>query len=320
MPKVKVVHRAYYKYTLLCYDDLMTDVITDELIKALRLADSYELTKLAGHANDNYLISAGDRKIVVKCLGEHTPENEQLKGVYRQYLMENGLPVAPFLKFTNGTYVFTDKGKSYVALDFVEGQEARGKEEQVTEQVAGLLAKIHLLPHDTLPERVNWFDGGYVERVINEVQLGGDEAGELRKQTDTFSSLWDGSLRLGIVHGDLHLGNIIIDNTNQIATVIDWEEVGIVPVIFDIAGTIQSLAQTDDGYNTDLFNRFFEAYQAIRPLTHAEKSMFPEAVRYVSFIVYVWALMKYKQGHMGHERYQYFKRQYDQPVKVPPVR
>lgn len=301
------------------YYDQMTDVISDELTKALGITEELTVKKLAGNANDNYLLTLPSRKIVVKCLGEHTPENEQLEGIYRQYLLDNDLPVTPFLTFTNGMYVFTSHGLSYVALDYVEGEEAREKEHKVVGQVARLSAKLHKLEYETMPERVNWLNGKYVEHVITELQLASEEAEELRKQNSTFPNFWDESLPLGIVHGDLHLGNIIIDNTDHITTIIDWEEVGVVPIVLDIAGTVQSLAQTDEGFTKEVFDKFFEVYQYVRRLSQTEKDILEEAIRYRSFIVYVWALMKYKQRLMGRERYEFFKKRYYQEVVVPPV-
>lgn len=297
----------------------MPDIISDKLIHALGLEDGYKVTKLAGNANDNYLIRTTSRNIVVKCLGEHTPENEELEGIYRQHLMSQGLPVAPFLAFKNGKYVYSNNGHDYVALDYIEGVEARDKEPVIADQVAVFMARTHQLDYDLMPKRVNWLDGTYLERVCNEVHLDNELVEELKQQNESFIDFWKIGLPQGIIHGDLHGGNIIINANDQIVSVVDWEEVGIVPLVLDVAGAVQDLAQSETGFNQEVFEKFIKTYQSIRPMTKAEKDVFSESIRYRSFIVYLWALMKYKQGLMGAKRLNFFKQRYYNHPAVPTI-
>jgi Ser/Thr protein kinase RdoA (MazF antagonist) len=298
----------------------MLNIINNQILLALGLDSNNEVTKLAGNANDNFLIQTRGRKVVVKCLGEHTAVNEELEGSYRQYLTDNNLPVSPFLRFNNNQYTFSNAGSDYVAIDYIEGVEARGKAPEIAEQLAAIMAKLHTLKYESLPVRVNWLDGNYLDHILTEVNLDPSLISELKRQNTSFPDFWNMKLPKGIVHGDLHDGNIIVSTTNVVLALIDWEETGIEPIILDIAGTVQALCQNEDGFDEQIFNQFFNAYQSIRSLTDPEIMIFDEAVRYRSFIVYIWALMKFKQGLMTEGKFNYFKQRFEDHPIVPEIK
>ena len=199
----------------------MTNVISQKLLKELGLSGQTEVTTLAGNANDNYLIHSGQRKIVVKCFGGHTPKNEEIEGVYRQYLSANNIPVAKFIQFASGRYVYSNAGFDYVALNYVEGCEARGRESIIVEELATIIAQVHLLDYSAMSKRSHWLNGLYVKGVCNETQLNTELIDELQKQNNSFSDFWSDKLPKGIIHGDLHAGNIILGPNDQIVSIID---------------------------------------------------------------------------------------------------
>jgi Ser/Thr protein kinase RdoA (MazF antagonist) len=297
----------------------MSDTIPDAVLNAFGIRGDCEISELAGNANDNYLVQSENSKLVVKRLGEHNAENEEIEGDYRSFMADKGLPVVPFSKSTNGPYVVAYAGDNYVALEYRDGVEARGKESAVASEVAALAAKIHSLEFERLPLRENFLDGTYVEKICNEVTLSDDIVQELYEQKASFPNFWDISLPTGIVHGDLHMGNLILDADDRIVSIIDWEECGRLPVLLDIAGTVQALSQTVEGINEQIFTDFFAHYQKIRPLTDNERVLFSEALRYRSFIIYIWALMKHKQGLMERAKFEYFKERYYRRVVVPKI-
>lgn len=295
----------------------MSTLLPQKLLAEMSVPVPHTVTRLAGNANDNYLLEFAGRKLVIKCLGEQSSANAELEGIYRRYLHDCGLPVQRFLKFSTDTYVIPVGSRSYVALDYIEGGEARGNNHLVATSLGSLSGKLHGLDYVGLPQREHWLNGNYLEYVFGRLLLPQDQRGEMYEQNQSFPDFWGIGLPLGIGHGDLHMGNVILGAKHQVVSLIDWEEVGVMPRILDLAGTVQALSHGIEGFDAQVYHDFFQSYQHERPLTAMEKELLPEAIRYRSFIVYVWAATKHHQGVMAQERLAYFRQRYYAPVSIP---
>ncbi|HZM63971.1 MAG TPA: phosphotransferase [Candidatus Saccharimonadales bacterium] len=120
------------------------------LLSALGVDSKPEIVVLPG--NENYLVKTSEQDFVVKKLQGHTAINTELEGVYRHYLADAKLPVAPYIALTGNSYVLTDGKDRYVATSYTRGKMATPNK-QMTTATATLLAKIHSLDFSTMPKR-----------------------------------------------------------------------------------------------------------------------------------------------------------------------
>ena len=114
----------------------------------------------------------------------------------------------------------------------------------------------------------------------------------------------------GIIHGDLHAGNVLVDRSNRarVIAILDFEEAGENLYLIDLALTLmaEGAPWDADSMDPDLLRAVKQGYESIRPLTEAEKSWLPVAIRYASEAWINWFEAN------GYERYaRQHRRRYD---------
>jgi Ser/Thr protein kinase RdoA (MazF antagonist) len=121
---------------------------------------------------------------------------------------------------------------------------------------------------------------------------------DLLRLIDNMPSFED--LPCGIIHTDPYLVNLIETPSGSLA-LIDWEDAGISYPLLDVAYGAAHLCTftardrrmwgvpgPDEGllWRPDWGKIFLTAYEAVRPLTPAERNLLPDAVRF-SFLCYI---------------------------------
>lgn len=89
-------------------------------------------------------------------------------------------------------------------------------------------------------------------------------------------------LRKGIVHHDIHLGNIIMNDGKP--TLIDWDDLNYAPYVKDVTNALMHCvflpaAERKEPVPTELANAFLREYQKIFPLTPEEVGAVPTMLR-----------------------------------------
>jgi homoserine kinase type II len=297
--------------------------LPDEILQALGIASKFETVPLAGYENDNYLVKTAEASFVVKRLrAQHSIADTELEGIYRHYLAASDLPIAPYIPLKERAYVRTVAGDNYVATRYITGKTPKTCTKDVVVQAAILLAKIHSLGTTNLPSRGTWLQENYIYdslKAVNDTYQKAKKAfAVLRASTPDF---WNSNLPQGIIHGDLHDENMVIDSQGNIVSIIDWEEVAIAPLLLDVAYAARALAFSDGVCDKALFTAFIDAYQSVRPLTQLEKDLFQAALQYTVLVLSVWAHTKVSQNQLDETVFQslgnYYKTNYRTPeIKV----
>lgn len=89
-------------------------------------------------------------------------------------------------------------------------------------------------------------------------------------------------LRKGIVHHDIHLGNIILKDGKL--TLIDWDDLNYAPYIKDVTNALMHCvflpaAERSEGMPGEMADVFLREYQKTFPLTSKEVDMLPKMLR-----------------------------------------
>jgi Ser/Thr protein kinase RdoA (MazF antagonist) len=108
-----------------------------------------------------------------------------------------------------------------------------------------------------------------------------------------------------------------VDAQDKIASLIDWEETGVEPLLLDVAHSAQQLSFKHGICNHELFNTFITTYQNVRPLTDLEKKWFEAALHYTMLVLSVWAHVKKSRAEMDDDLFErvgnYYRARYEIP-------
>ena len=305
-----------------CYDDFYESILMSSLpkhlLRVLGVNADASITPLPGNENENYLVKQGADAFVVKRLRGQSAANTETEAVYRQYLAESALPVVPYVHLADDSYVLQTDNGNFVATPYQYGKTPQS-DPKVIEEAARLLAKVHLLDSSSLPHRTSWYRKDYVAESLDHI----DDTYAFAKsvfveQSASAPDFWNGQLPIGIIHGDLHEDNIVVDAAGDIVGILDWEECGVEPLLLDVAHSAQQFSFERGVCNEALFHTFMRAYQEVRPLTTLEKQLFDDALRYGMLALSVWAHIKMSRGEMSEDLFQrvgnYYRSSYEIPV------
>jgi Ser/Thr protein kinase RdoA (MazF antagonist) len=106
------------------------------------------------------------------------------------------------------------------------------------------------------------------------------------------SAIFDAPLPHGIIHGDFHIGNLLVRSQadRTIVALLDFEEAQLSPLLVDVAfGLFGSHALHYTRRRTQAnVHAFLDGYVAIRPLAAAEQDNLALAVRFVAGACALW--------------------------------
>ncbi len=242
------------------------------------------------------------------CPPSHSYEQVQADTEALLYLSRQHYP-APTLRLTRTAQpAFEWQTSSWAyAHDFIEGKQPEWNLATL-EEVAKLLGRLHLLNDNTqpFPTKVNWLDD--LNQVIERTEsctnhvIWGQPAREVATILSSLPSLALQDLPNGIMHGDVHEGNLLRNPAGQLF-LLDWEHAGIGPLLLDLAlvlgwhclwpasksqnlsGEPIHLASEIDKFDFDFDEEwcktFLATYQQFRPLTSQEVQYLAVAIRFV---------------------------------------
>jgi Ser/Thr protein kinase RdoA (MazF antagonist) len=264
-----------------------------------------------GVSNKNYVFSDGKQKYVARvCLFE--PEN-QLKAMvpFLKYAENTGYPAARIIKTTNGSDYIKSYENPIIVTSYLQGDTANhiAIKTQHLASLAQLVANFHNLdwkPTNT-PITLN---PDYIFDVydrIKDYRPTDKDADSIRlielvdlyykkfKETN-FTELAK-SLPQGITHGDINLGNVLLEG-NKAISLLDFEEMGVSWQLQDIAMILVTWSFPNGEPNREFINTFLKEYELYRPLAKIEKENIVNATEFIAFRQCVYAKSMMSKGRM----------------------
>ncbi len=167
-----------------------------------------------GIANHNYVVSTDQGDFVVKFLVTQTPETIENDVAIQQQLSQAGVGTAHYRRSRDGEYLYRGHHNlNTVISEKIDGVPPRQMSAGLVSDIGRHLALFH----------------------TSEVACPNpNEAGSLMKpgvsgaHTEWARTLLDQPLPRGIIHGDLHNGNALVDPRHQdrVIAILDFEEAG----------------------------------------------------------------------------------------------
>lgn len=273
---------------------VFTEVSTREAAPFLRALNLGELTHLEGAAggieNTNYFVSTerdGQRHDLVLTLFERlTFEQLPFYLHLMKHLAGKGIPVPDPAPDSKGQLLHKLKGKPAAVVNRLQGRSELAPNVDQCAQVGAMLARMHLAGQDYNREQPNLRGLAWWNDTIPVVlpHVGPDQAAllraELAYQNHIAASPAYAALPRGPVHADLFRDNVMF-HEGQLSGFFDFYFAGWDHWVFDLAVCVNDWCiNLDTGHQVaDRVAAMLEAYASVRPLTAAERALWPGMLR-----------------------------------------
>ncbi|MEY2682931.1 MAG: homoserine kinase [Pseudomonadota bacterium] len=273
---------------------VFTEVSTREAAPFLRALNLGELTHLEGAAggieNTNYFVSTerdGQRHDLVLTLFERlTFEQLPFYLHLMKHLAGKGIPVPDPAPDSKGQLLHKLKGKPAAVVNRLQGRSELAPNADQCAQVGAMLARMHLAGQDYNREQPNLRGLAWWNDTIPVVlpHVGPDQAAllraELAYQNHIAASPAYAALPRGPVHADLFRDNVMF-HEGQLSGFFDFYFAGWDHWVFDLAVCVNDWCiNLDTGHQVaDRVAAMLQAYASVRPLTAAERALWPGMLR-----------------------------------------
>lgn len=247
-----------------------------------------------GKENTTALVTTDAGKVIVRMWGEthgymgtHSDDDILDEITFMDFCRKQGAPVPMLYRSHAGNlYEKTPDGRAYGVMEYVEGNSPQQFTPEMVEQIAMVMARLHLAVADfSFPAKRSW--PGTVLDMTN-TRIAAFEAGDfVMNQEDTallqeairhYQKLLDScnlaALPSAVIHGDIMWENIKFQGA-QLAGIFDFGDCRESYFIEDITKSLLFAFESPNhcmyGETGENIGIFLRAYQRVRPLTNVEK-------------------------------------------------
>lgn len=100
------------------------------------------------------------------------------------------------------------------------------------------------------------------------------------------------ALPRGIIHGDFYYDNALFKN-NEISVILDFEQAGIGPYLFDLGVAISGTCLKDQKLDKNLMLNYLKGYQSKRPLSLIENELLQTSIIIGLFSIALWRIKRF---------------------------
>ena len=243
-----------------------------------------------GMANHNYLVQTQEGKeYVVKFPIEETRESLENDLAIEEQLAAAKIGTSVYCQTTDGKFIF-EEGLLAVVSPKIEGVHPEVVDKEVSFAIGKVLAQFHKAVTTIPNPRNSWLNLQTVARVNS--QENHEFTQTARKFIEEGKKVYEKDLPKGIIHGDLHEENLLVnkDNPGEITAIFDFEEAEENLFIIDIARTMLAVCTRDSGRKLDksLIEAFAKGYSSERELTQEEQKSLNDAIKYAAGACILW--------------------------------
>ncbi len=260
-----------------------------------------------GLANHNYLVGADHGDFVVKFLVTQAPENIASDVAIQQQLRQAGVGSPHYLRSRNGEYLYRCHNNiNAVISEKIDGVTPRQMSADLVSDIGRHLA----LFHTSVVACPNPNEAGLLNPGMSGVN------------TEWARALLDQPLPRGIIHGDLHSGNVLVDplQRDRVIAILDFEEAGENLYIIDLAVMLMAVSSAtgEEAIEPELMRAAKQGYERVRRLTDQEVVWLPRAISYTSEAWITWFMAngfgEYARQHQ--RRYDSFREAFGEHLAV----
>lgn len=289
-----------------------TEVSADEadaLLQQLKLGRLKSMQACSGGIeNTNYFLTATNnseiRDYVLTLFERLTFAQLPFYLRLMKHLAQRGIPVPEPNANQRGDLVFEVKGKPAAVVNKLRGKSELAPTPAHCALVGSTLARMHLAGRDfsmTQPNLrgLDWWNqtAPLVLAYLNVSQTALLQS-ELAHQNQIAASASYTALPCGPIHADLFRDNVMFENVNgepQLSGFFDFYFAGVDHWLFDMAVCMNDwcVNLATGSHNLERFQSFLCAYNSVRPLQAAERSLLPDMLRGAALRFWISRLWDY---------------------------
>ena len=305
-----------------------------EVLRRLQIGELVELRGIEGGIeNTNYFLTSTQGEFVLTLFERLTAEQLPFYLHLMKHLAHGGIPVPEPRADKYGEILHTVAGKPAAVVSKLRGKSQLAPEPVHCAAVGAMLARAHLATRDFDRRQPNLRGLAWWNETVPAVLPHLDEAqaalirGELAYQNHVAASSAYAALPRGAVHADLFRDNVMFAGTPEqpeLTGFFDFYFAGVDSWLFDLAVTLNDWAIDVPSGATDepRTRALLDAYQAVRPLTDAERRLLPAMQRAGALRFWVSRLWDYHLPRTArlltpHDP-RHFERVLRQRVAAPP--
>lgn len=247
----------------------------------------------AGYLSENYILESSGIKYFLKCY--RFPDKRRISDAHKAkyFFFSKGIPVILPIKNKEGETIQQIGDRYFSLFPFISGHHFVTSDvpSLAPKALGSILGRIHVAGEKTYPDISekfkSWNKKVFQETadaildIINEKERMTDfdvrakQVIEFKKKcvnTEKLEYKDMEDLRVGLIHGDYHNGNVFFDASGSVTHVFDFEKTCIAPFVFEIVRAIRYSHVTGYGRpgSKASVSNFIEGYMQERMITDME--------------------------------------------------
>lgn len=258
------------------------------------LARELTVTPLeGGGGNTVLLLEADGRRLVLRRYERIAPKEAEFELALSRALTERGFPTQPLVERTDGALASYLSGRPAAIFEYVGGTEPTPGSPQTAQSLTATVARMHVITQELeIPNCRAWTDVVALSRLE---ELARDRGGEikdplwprllddcrkLRTILDERVFPRDAELPKGIIHHDLHPGNVLVGETGEVV-LLDFDEAQFGWLALDLASLIRYWGMDGEWDHVDPAKAasLLAIYDRDRAICQAERELLPEMMK-----------------------------------------
>ncbi|MBA4112972.1 MAG: homoserine kinase [Verminephrobacter sp.] len=265
----------------------VSDTEARELLRRLQLGTLHALRGIEGGIeNTNYFVTCDEGEYVLTLFERLTAEQLPFYLYLMKHLAHKGIPVPDPRADKAGDILHTVCGKPAAVVNRLAGRSQLAPEAVHCAAVGDMLARMHLAGRDYDRHQPNLRGLPWWNETVPVVlpHIGPDAAAllraELAYQNHIAASPAYAALPRGPVHADLFRDNVMFEG-EQLTGFFDFYFAGVDTFLFDLAVCLNDwcIDLPTGRHDAERAAAMLGAYQAVRPLTAAERELLPAMAR-----------------------------------------
>ena len=258
-----------------------------DLLRQLQLGELHALRGIEGGIeNTNYFVTCDQGEFVLTLFERLTAEQLPFYLYLMKHLAHAGIPVPDPRANKAGDILHTVCGKPAAVVNRLAGRSQLAPEAVHCAAVGEMLARMHLAGRDYERQQPNLRGLPWWNETVPVVlpHIDPEQAAllraELAYQNHIAASSAYAALPRGPVHADLFRDNVMFEG-EQLTGFFDFYFAGVDSFLFDLAVCMNDwcIDLPSGAHDAPRANAMLAAYQTVRPLTAAERSLLPALLR-----------------------------------------
>jgi homoserine kinase type II len=265
----------------------VTETQANDLMQALQLGQLTALRGIEGGIeNTNYFATTDQGEYVLTLFERLTHEQLPFYLFLMKHLAGRGIPVPNPAANRDGDVLHTVAGKPAAVVNKLLGKSQLQPQAGHAAAVGDMLARMHLAGADYHRSQPNLRSLPWWNETVPVVLPYVDAAqasllrSELAFQNHTANSAAYAALPRGPVHADLFRDNVMFDGA-QLTGFFDFYFAGVDTFLFDLSVCLNDwcIELPTGAHHAERAQAMVQAYNAVRPLTAAERALLPALLR-----------------------------------------